>query len=267
MYTHISVGADPEVFWAKNGKPKSVEGLLGGTKHEPVPMFANIPGFFVQEDNVAAEFNIPPAVSANMFYKNITRGLSFIERKAKRKGCQLLLEDTAEFDWQELDTPHAQHLGCDPDFNVWEMAPNPRPVPPKTLRTAAGHIHIGYHNPEMPDRILLGKACDLFLGVPSILEFPKTARRSLYGKAGAVRFKEYGIEYRTLPNYWIGNRKHIYHIFNTILRMTNELNHSSAMYEEVFKDLSEEIQTTINEHDTKRAYRLCSDFSLNLFPR
>jgi hypothetical protein len=267
MYADLSVGADPEIFFQKNGSPKSVEGMLGGTKHEPKPMFANIGGFYVQEDNVAAEFNIPPAKTPQGFYRNITRGLTFLERQAKKKGCSLLLQDSAHFSEKELDTPHAQELGCEPDYNVWTMNPNPRPLPPRTLRTAAGHVHIGYKNPQMEDRILLGKACDLFLGIPSVLEFPKTERRTLYGKAGAVRFKPYGIEYRTLPNYWIGNKKQIFFVFETVQKICAELSYNPEMYTNIFEEVSEDIQTVINNSDVFLANKLCNDFSLNLFPR
>ena len=44
---------------------------------------------------------------------------------------------------------------------------------------------------------------DLFLGVPSVTLDSDTRRRELYGKAGAYRAKDYGVEYRTLSNFWI----------------------------------------------------------------
>lgn len=47
------------------------------------------------------------------------------------------------------------------------------------------------------------KAMDLFLGVPSVLMDEGEERKQLYGKAGAHRPKPYGVEYRTLSNFWI----------------------------------------------------------------
>ena len=50
---------------------------------------------------------------------------------------------------------------------------------------------------------------DYTLGLDSLLLDSDTRRRSMYGRAGSFRFKEYGIEYRTLSNFWIKNNKSI----------------------------------------------------------
>jgi hypothetical protein len=47
----------------------------------------------------------------------------------------------------------------------------------------------------------------MFLGLWSVINDPDTRRRQLYGKAGAIRFKPYGIEYRTLSNFWLADPK------------------------------------------------------------
>ncbi len=47
------------------------------------------------------------------------------------------------------------------------------------------------------------KAMDIFLGVPSIFLDGDKERRKLYGGAGAHRVKPYGVEYRTLSNFWL----------------------------------------------------------------
>ena len=48
---------------------------------------------------------------------------------------------------------------------------------------------------------------DLFLGCPSIILDKDNKRRELYGKAGAYRNKPYGVEYRTLSNFWLTSSK------------------------------------------------------------
>ena len=74
---NFTIGADPELFLADaRGKFISAVGLIGGTKKEPlqVPMYET--GFCVQEDNVAAEFNIPPTDNANTFAWHIAKMVS-----------------------------------------------------------------------------------------------------------------------------------------------------------------------------------------------
>jgi len=52
------------------------------------------------------------------------------------------------------------------------------------------------------------KFIDLFTAIPSVLLDPGEggkARRELYGKAGSFRYTPYGLEYRTLSNYWMAD--------------------------------------------------------------
>ncbi len=44
---------------------------------------------------------------------------------------------------------------------------------------------------------------DAVLGIPAILLDDGLLRKQLYGKAGAFRPKEYGVEYRSLSNFWV----------------------------------------------------------------
>ena len=76
--TDIKVGADPELFLLDitTDQYKSAEGLIGGTKEEPVVISKE--GFAIQEDNVMVEFNIPPAKSSTEFVNNNQFMLSYI---------------------------------------------------------------------------------------------------------------------------------------------------------------------------------------------
>ncbi len=76
----ISIGADIEVFLInKEGEFFPAIGLIGGSKRRPRPITKE--GHMVQEDNVAAEFNIPPSVvpSAQQFVINIYYVLSKLQ--------------------------------------------------------------------------------------------------------------------------------------------------------------------------------------------
>jgi hypothetical protein len=120
---------------------------------------------------------------------------------ARGQELELAIVPSAEFPKDQLRSRASRVFGCDPDFNVWAMRPNPSPkCDNPCLRSAGGHIHFGG---EFKDKIALGRAADLFIGCPSIVYDSDVKRRSLYGKAGAVRDKPYGLEYRTVSNFWL----------------------------------------------------------------
>lgn len=63
----VTLGADPELFiQTPDGRMKSIIGLLGGTKEHPKNIDDNRM-FKVQEDNVAAEYNIPASGTRESF--------------------------------------------------------------------------------------------------------------------------------------------------------------------------------------------------------
>lgn len=203
-----TIGADPELFLQdKTGKFISAVGKFGGTKEAPRPLIGNMPGYMVQEDNVAVEFNIPPLLiwyGSKQFAESIQIAMNAIEAEAHALKLKVVVVASAEFTPDQLVEPAARRFGCDPDFNVWSLKVNPPPrAKNKALRSAGGHVHIGGH---VPDKVGLGRACDLFLGCPSILFDKDRNRRLLYGKAGAMRDKPYGIEYRTLSNFWVKSK-------------------------------------------------------------
>ena len=77
------LGADPEVFLVdKRGDPFSAEGIFGGTKAAPKPMDGLPEGYFIQEDNVAAEFNIPATGDPVVWARSLQRGMQYIKSVA-----------------------------------------------------------------------------------------------------------------------------------------------------------------------------------------
>jgi hypothetical protein len=262
----LAVGSDPEVFFVdQGGMPHSVEGLLGGTKRRPKPMGGLPPGFFVQEDNVAAEFNIPPARSAEEFANSILLGLKFIEGEARKKGMAVICAPSLDFPEEQLKTKHARTLGCDPDLNVWKLSFNESPTPPEKMRTAAGHVHVSWKEPQEDQRVVMGKMCDLFLGVPSILVTEYSKRRQLYGRAGAVRMKPYGLEYRTLDNFWVNKPAYCQQVYRNVLDISSRLLAEGPTLVDALEDFQEEIQLCINEHNKGLARVLVNRFNVPEF--
>jgi hypothetical protein len=201
MIDKVKVGADPELFLTKNGKPFSAEGIIGGSKDEP--KLTEIEGCCLQEDNVMAEFNITPSENEEDFNENIDFMLDTISTIALVNDCEIMIKPSAIFEKDQLITSQAMEFGCSPDFNAYNFMENERVEIKENLRAAGGHIHIGYENPTKNISLQIVRALDIFLGLPSLFLDDDTRRRQYYGNAGAYREKTYGVEYRTLSNFWI----------------------------------------------------------------
>jgi hypothetical protein len=98
---------------------------------------------------------------------------------------------------------------------------------------------------------------DLILGLNSVLEDPDTRRRELYGQAGAIRFKSYGLEYRVLSNYWLAG--HTIDIFNRVLWA---IRHGLGRSIDPSKR-GAEIQKAINTGDKNLAKTLLAEHGLS----
>jgi hypothetical protein len=215
---NLKIGADPEVMLFKNGKPISAIGKIKGTKD--IPFKISKEGHSVQVDNVLLEFNVPPADNAKDMFKNIEFVLNWFKNHFD-ESHSIEIRSSVIYPKEELAHPDALKFGCDPDYDAWIEDVNPAPSPDTQLRSAGGHIHVSYPDPEMRKSLEMVKLFDLFLGVPSIIKDDDAKRRILYGKAGAFRFKNYpggkgGFEYRTLSNFWIKDLESVKFIFNQI---------------------------------------------------
>lgn len=204
---NVTIGSDPELFVKKDGKFVSGHELIPGTKEEPHPVQCGA----VQVDGTALEFNTDPASNLRQFHNTSNMVLKALKSMIP-DDHELVAAPVAEYGKQYMNTLpfKAKELGCSPDWNAYTGMENPTPNVDLPFRTASGHIHIGwthvdnpYDEKHMLECRALVKALDIFLGVPSLLVDKDTRRRKLYGKAGAFRPKEYGLEYRVLSNFWV----------------------------------------------------------------
>ena len=246
---NVRIGSDPETFLqSKTGEFISSVGLIGGSKDEPMPIGD---GCSVQEDNVTVEFNTPPTNDVKEFVRVINYNLNWITKRAAELGLAVINTPSARFSDEQLDTKGAQTFGCEPDFNAWRAGDaNPRPrTQDASLRSAGGHIHI--EAPEL-DKLELVKAMDLFVGA-QMVEFDKdTERRKLYGKAGAFRPKEYGVEYRTASNAWLQSDELKEWAFNQTQKAVQFVRDNKKIPNELGKML----QDCINNSDEKLLARI-----------
>jgi len=216
---NFRLGCDPEVFLLNKQKLTSVVGLVKGDKANPLQIESLPKGFTLQQDNVALEFGIPPAGTREDFVKYIATVLN--AGKNHLPGLSYSTSSCEVFPEDQMQTAEAHVFGCEPDFNAWNSRVNPAPRPPHPfMRSAGGHVHVETKLP--PKRVV--RNMDMFLGVPSVLmDAAGASRRQLYGKPGAHRTKPYGVEYRTLSNFWIFDPKLIEWVWNETARALSAL--------------------------------------------
>ena len=97
------------------------------------------------------------------------------------------------------------------------------------------------------------KAMDATLGLESVLLDDDTERKKLYGKAGCFRFTAFGIEYRSLSNFWIKTDESLQWAWDTTMKAINLVN--SGKIEEV-KELGSYIVEAINTNNKGLAQEL-----------
>lgn len=253
----ILLGSDPELMGIdlSTGVIGSFAGKLGADKWNKKYVTDDVR---IQEDNVMIEFDINPHGTFEDFNKNMIDGVDICKQQAAEVGMDIALGVCSHtFSPQELASFHesAFVFGCEPDFNALTGMRNPKPASADPgLRTAGGHIHIGYDGFTTvtdSNQKVMGVMCDYFLGLPSLLLDKDDKRRELYGKAGSCRFKPYGIEYRTLSNFWTTEEKLRRWAWDQAMKATK-------LIEEGFMELVNtvspaEVQRIINENDKRAA--------------
>lgn len=257
----FTIGCDPEAFLADvHGNLRAACGLIGGSKHSPLPLTTLGDGFAVQEDNVAIEFNIPPASSAREFVDSIQRTLKVLGDGVNDSlGLHINRMSAAVFDDGELVHPLSREFGCEPDFNAWTGRKNPHPKASNpNLRSCGGHVHVGFDTNTI-NRQRVIRMMDVCLGVPSVLMDEDEMRRELYGKMGAHRIKPFGVEYRTLSNFWIFHPRHIEWVYANTKRAV-ELADSPFAVDE-YKD---RILDAIDNNNKEVASHLCNELQLEV---
>ena len=255
---NVMLGCDPEFFIKKNGKFVCAHGIIPGTKRNPHEIDCGA----VQVDGYALEFNTFPARNPEQFCMNVSQVLAVMRKMVDKKYTFALGTPVAHFspEYMEAQHPEANELGCDPDYNAWSGDVNPRPNGRLPMRTAAGHIHISWIGSTSADEETKRGVCrqmDFFLGLPSVLYDADTERRKLYGKAGAMRYKPYGVEYRTLSNAWLKNKTRMKQVATNAIIGVNEFFNGNIIADKVG-----DIQEIINTSDKKAAFKIMRDFNI-----
>lgn len=259
----ITVGADPEVFVTeRGGRLVPAVGMVPGTKEIP----HKVQDGMVQVDGLALEYGVDPASSLEEFQSRIEQVRNTMQAMIPDEYV-LSQRSVAHFTRKQLMGVPKENLelGCEPDWNAYTEDQNPRPVPPKDMRTAGGHVHIGWTEAADPHSFAHFKSCarlckelDYRLGLPSLFLDRNDERRKLYGQAGAFRPKPYGMEYRVLSNFWIFNPLLVEWVYETVqlsVKQLVEKKDCSFRYEK-------RAQLAINRSNRDKASRYILDLAL-----
>lgn len=255
---NYKIGSDPEAF-ILNEKSNIVSSLdlIPGDKQDPYPIGE---GCAIQHDNILAEWCVPPTRDPATFSQSIDHCVSWTE-DILPQGFKIAFMTSFHVDVDQLLDPRAQEFGCEPDYNAWSNGePNTKPNCDTNLRTAGGHIHIGYDNSTHETNMSIIKALDLFLAVPALFLDNDKLRRSLYGKSGAFRHKSYGVEYRSLSNFWVNDPMLVIWVFNQIDVAIDFVNCGGTMTDE---DVIH-IQLAVNEGDLDLAELVMHEYGISI---
>lgn len=210
------IGSDPELTPFIESNPSEAGLYLNNDRHNPLRISNNT---HIHVDNVNFELSISPAANLQewLSYNNesvleLNNFLKSIDKNLNALANPITIYP-AHYEFQKLSS---YVFGCQPDYNAWTNEINVGPN--NTLeelsealgkfRTAGGHIHIGIPT-KLSDKVkaLLIQRLDInCLPVYAVFEKGNSSnRRSLYGKAGAMRFKPYGVEYRVPGPEWFLN--------------------------------------------------------------
>lgn len=213
MKFKYKLGCDPECFLFLDGQPISAHDIIPGSKKEPF----KVPRGFIQPDGLAAEFNIDPVDNPEDWLHNIEIVLDNLRYHVRKrdKNIEIRFTPYVEFDKDYFGTlpKDCKTLGCDPDFSYRGKA-NPSPdIIDVPVRTAAGHIHIGWTENQDP------KDAGHFEDCRFVAEYFYTRnvfrqetkeeqeRINYYGMLGSFRAKSYGVELRSPSNLWLKSRE------------------------------------------------------------
>jgi hypothetical protein len=260
--TDYKVGSDPELFLVDKDNRQIISAIpyIPGDKYSPHQIPGLPEGNMMQVDNIMVEFCLPATKLSKEFYKSFKDCVNYTNSIVPAT-LELEVRQSGLVQESQLLDPRTQVFGCDPDFNVWMDGMQNDSIDSKTnLRTCGGHVHIGYNDPDMETSMNIIKALDIFLGIPSVILDNDRERKKMYGKAGAYRLKAYGVEYRSLSNFWLADEDIVNLVFNGIEMAIQFINENKL--EKLTDEQSLKIQTCINTGDETLALELVNTFNL-----
>ena len=259
MLKNVTIGTDAEVFMKYGDTVCSVIGLIGGSKKEPRDIGNKC---FMQEDNILAEFNIPPITLKSEFVKYINYCKDWLEVNVPELEMHFSSSEIVE-DFILYDSK-ANEFGCEPDCVV-DLFPDRDDNTPdeheainvkrmsNLLRTSGFHIHFGYDNPNRETNREIVKLFEKYVTLPLMdKDLDIHNRRSMYGQSGSYREKPYGVECRSLGGYFIKDNEHIEMVWDCIHDVVSKYNEGERISKEEFAEIKNKVNKTVINKKVKQ---------------
>lgn len=254
------MGCDPELFI------QAPDGIIIGS--EKVIPFEGISQEYTQSpsvhngqtfktvvrDGVQIELHPQPDTCRARMSNQISDIFRNLSKTLKERGLKVCFEPVVEVSEQEFATlsHECKEFGCEPSFNYYDKDASITVDPQEyRIRAAGGHLHFDLSQSQviLDARkefvpvldILVGNTCVMLDRHPLIAE-----RRKVYGRAGEYRLPKYGLEYRTLSNFWLKNYRLMSFVFG-MSRLAFNLWRSSILYQKT----EEEIEAFLKTDGTK----------------
>ena len=239
MKNSTLVGHDSEFGLSRGGIVTSALDALNGVYEDDDGRFF--------ADNLNTEIAINPVSTLKDFHSK-TEGLL---GKVRDLGFDLIMEPTIVYPESCLKHPLAFESGCNPDLSAYTENVNEAPCFANMdgTRSCGAHIHTGDLG---SDPINQTKWMDALITLPLLFKEKPSDRRKLYGGAGCLRYKPYGMEYRVLSNVWLDSpelREFVWERTHMALAISKTTSFSDI-------DNWHEIPQAIDDHDLVAAARL-----------
>jgi len=278
---NVTLGCDPEFFFSgSKGKTTGAEKVLPENGITYTPGTAHYDGSYtcrgdVKEskiviDGVQAELNPRPNTCRANLGNEISACFRDLHKalEAQGKGIGVNFMPLVKISQKELDSlsEKSKTFGCAPSTNIYTHAESKITVNPKKYlkRSAGGHIHLGNNGSAQVKKtlenveemvymldIIVGNTCVLIDRNPNNVE-----RRKVYGRAGEHRSKPYGLEYRTLSNFWLQSYQ-LMSLVTGLARMAVHIVSQSGKE----RDFAGEIKAAVKKDDIVKAIQE-NDFAL-----
>jgi len=213
MLCSPTLGCDPELFLAQDGKVVGAERFIPakGLKSS-YSTYSDTKNIVL--DGVQVELHTDPTTCRAGVGNQLSAIFKTLKAELdKTKGLSASFAPVVKMSKADLAalSEKARELGCMPSLNAYDANASIKVAKDFTTRSAGGHIHVGLTSNEairstLKDPIKLVNIFDAIIGIPSVLidrSEDAAERRKTYGRAGEHRLPSYGIEYRTLSNFWL----------------------------------------------------------------